>query len=126
MKNQQVVGILYGWIIALSLILVASLFIALFLQFTSFNEPSLSWITLFAGLISLFVSGLIAGIKGKNNGWIIGAITGIGFTLFTFSVQYLAYNQGFSIQQGLHHLAYIGSALFGGMFGVNLITTKKD
>lgn len=125
MRNQQVVGLLYGWIIILGLIFLASVSLALLLRFTSFNEPALSWVTLGLGLISLFIGGLVAGIKGKKKGWLIGGLTGAGFTLFTFLVQYLGYQHGFSLSQSLYHLGFICAALLGGMIGVN-ITGNQD
>lgn len=124
LKNQQFIALLYGWIIVLALILGASLVLALLLRFTSFNEPTLSWATLGIGIISLFIGGLIAGIKGKSKGWIIGAAVGIGFTLFVFLVQYLGYKQAFSFEQSLHHLGYILAAIVGGVFGVNSVSAE--
>lgn len=125
MHSQKFIGILYGWIIILGLTLIASFLLALLLKFSSFNEPTLSWVTLIIGLISLFIGGFVAGIKGKAKGWVVGVITGIGFTLFTFLVQYLGYQQGFSLQQMVHHTAYIGAALLGGVVGVNVIVENK-
>ncbi len=84
MHRQQFTALLYGWIAVLGLMLVTSIILAFLLQFTTMDETLLSWITLAAGLIILFTGGLIAGVKSKEKGWIIGSVTGIGFTLFTF------------------------------------------
>ncbi|AVQ99497.1 membrane protein [Oceanobacillus picturae] len=120
MNKQQFTALLYGWIIVLGLILLASFILALLLRFSTFNEPALTWVTLVIGLISLFIGGMVAGAKSKAKGWIIGALTGMGFTLFTFLVQYLGYQVGFSMEQTIHHTAYILVALFGGVIGVNI------
>lgn len=125
MKQRQITGILYGWIIVIGLTFIASLIIALLLKFSSLNEPTLSWVTLFAGFASLFIGGFVAGIKGQKNGWVIGLITGIGFTIFTFLMQYLGFKQGFTMEQGLQHIGYITIALIGGVLGVNLITKDQ-
>lgn len=124
--RKQFVGLLYGWIIILGLILIASIILAFVLRFTSFNEPALSWTTLAIGLIVLFIGGLVAGLKSKKKGWIIGTLTGLGFTLFTFLVQYLGYQQTFSLEQALHHGGYLVAALFGGVIGVNLAMPDHD
>ncbi|MFD1362945.1 TIGR04086 family membrane protein [Lentibacillus salinarum] len=124
MRKQQFVALLYGWIIALGLILVTSIILALLLQFTGMTETTLAWMTLAVGLISLFAGGLVAGIKGKEKGWVIGAVTGAGFTFFTFLVQYLGYQQGFSLEQSLHHAGFILAALLGGVVGVNIIKSE--
>jgi putative membrane protein (TIGR04086 family) len=120
MQKQYITAIMYGWIIVLGLILITSFLLALLLRFTTFNEPTLSWLTLGIGLGALFIGGLIAGLKGKAKGWVIGAITGAGFTLLTFMVQYLGYHQGFSFEQSLYHGGYILAALLGGVIGVNM------
>jgi putative membrane protein (TIGR04086 family) len=82
-------------------------------------------VALVIGLISLFIGGLVAGIKGKEKGWITGILTGVGFTLFTFLVQYLGFQQGFSIEQSIHHVAYVLAALFGGVIGVNILSSQN-
>ncbi|HLR62583.1 MAG TPA: TIGR04086 family membrane protein [Lentibacillus sp.] len=125
MQKQQFVALLYGWIIILGLLLLTSIILALLLQLTGLNEMTLSWITLAVGLISLFIGGIVAGVKGKEKGWVIGAITGAGFTLFTFLVQYLGYQQGFSLEQSIHHAGFILAALLGGVIGVNMIKSES-
>ncbi|MDY0396850.1 TIGR04086 family membrane protein [Virgibacillus halophilus] len=82
--RQQFIGLLYGWIVILGMVLTTSFILALLLRFSSFNDPALSWVTLVIGLITLFIGGIIAGVKAKKKGWVIGAVTGAGFTLFTF------------------------------------------
>lgn len=125
MKNNQFTALLYGWIVVFAFILLTSVILAFFLRFTNLNDPTLSWITLIIGIISLFTGGLVAGVKGKSKGWIIGGFTGIGFTLFVFLVQYLGYKQPFSLEQSFHHLGYILAALVGGVFGVNFVASEK-
>src|SRR5690625_1206043 len=125
MNNHQFTALLYGWIVIFSLVFITSIILAFLLRFTLLNEPILSWITLGIGMVSLFIGGLVAGIKGKSKGWVIGGITGIGFTLFVFLVQYLGYKQAFSLEQSLHHLGYILAALVGGVLGVNFVVADK-
>ncbi|WP_085991803.1 TIGR04086 family membrane protein [Oceanobacillus senegalensis] len=126
MRRQLFHGLLFGWIVVLSLILVSSIIIAFLLRVTSLEESLLSWIALVIGILSLFVGGLISGLKGKTKGWIIGGLTGVGFTVFTFLVQYLGYQQGFSLEQTLHHLGYIFAALAGGVIGVNILGDTRE
>lgn len=126
MRGQQFIALLYGWVVVLGLILISSIILAFFLRFTSLNQSTLSWITLSVGLISLFIGGFIAGLKGRAKGWVIGIAVGIGFTLFTFLVQYLGYQQSFSMNQSLHHIGYILAALIGGIIGVNLVVPEKE
>ncbi|GGB28441.1 TIGR04086 family membrane protein [Virgibacillus dakarensis] len=125
MKKQQFIALLYGWIVILGLILVTSFILGLLLRFTGMNENTLSWVTLVVGLLALFTGGIVAGAKGKQKGWVIGSVTGLGFTLFTFLVQYLGYEQTFSLEQSLHHLGFIAAALFGGVIGVNMVVADE-
>lgn len=126
MRGQQFIALLYGWVVVLGLIIISSIILAFFLRFTSLNQSTLSWITLSVGLISLFIGGFIAGLKGRAKGWVIGIAVGIGFTLFTFLVQYLGYQQSFTMNQSLHHIGYILAALIGGIIGVNLVVPEKE
>ncbi|MFZ3576428.1 TIGR04086 family membrane protein [Virgibacillus sp. DJP39] len=121
MGKQQFVALMYGWIVILGLIFISSMVIALLLRFTPLNEPALSWVTLIVGLITLFIGGIVAGTKSKKKGLFIGCITGLGFTLFTFAVQYLGYEQTFSLEQSFNHLGYILVAVLGGVIGVNAV-----
>lgn len=121
MRRQQFIALMYGWIVVLGLILLTSIILALLLRFTAMEETTLSWVTLIVGLISLFTGGIVAGVKGKHKGWVIGSITGLGFTLFTFLVQYLGYQQAFSLEQSFHHIGFILAALIGGVIGVNVV-----
>ncbi|MFD1038596.1 TIGR04086 family membrane protein [Virgibacillus byunsanensis] len=125
MGRQQFIALMYAWIVILGLILLTSIFLAFLLRFTTFNETTLTWVTLTIGLISLFIGGIVAGVKAQQKGWIIGSITGLGFTIFTFLVQFLGYQQAFSLEQSLHHAGYIIAALIGGVVGVNMLGTQR-
>ncbi|GGN55265.1 TIGR04086 family membrane protein [Oceanobacillus indicireducens] len=122
--QRQLIALLYGWIFILLFIVVSSFVLALVLQFTTISQWMLSWVAFSVGLVGLFIGGMITGIKGKSKGWVVGGLTGLGFTLFIFLVQYLGYQNGFSMQQMLHHTGFILAAIFGGMIGVNLF--QKD
>ncbi|WP_067727300.1 TIGR04086 family membrane protein [Oceanobacillus damuensis] len=120
MQKNQFIALLYGWIVVFGIILISSFVLALILNFTSFERPGLEWATLIIGLVALFSGGITAGIKGKAKGWMIGGTIGLGFSLIIFLVQYLGYQQGFSLEQSLYHLAYLAVALLGGIIGVNV------
>jgi len=126
MKNKQLLALVYGIFFIFCMIIVSSLVIAFLLRFTSFNEPTLTWVTLIIGLVALFIGGLVAGLKSKAKGWMIGAMVGVSFTLIIFFIQYLGYKQAFSFGQSLHHLGYIAAALFGGIFGVNMVSHEQS
>ncbi|SNZ11275.1 putative membrane protein, TIGR04086 family [Terribacillus aidingensis] len=120
-KNVQ--AILYGWITVFSLLLFISFTLALLLRFTKMGEEMLDWTTLGAGILSLFIGGFIAGVKGEDKGWMLGGMTAIGFTLFVLLYQYLGYQVGFSGAQLLTHGGFLLASLVGGMIGVNIKTS---
>jgi putative membrane protein (TIGR04086 family) len=120
-KNVQ--AILYGWITVFSLLLFISFTLALLLRFTKMGEGMLDWTTLGAGILSLFIGGFIAGVKGEDKGWMLGGMTAIGFTLFVLLYQYLGYQVGFSGAQLLTHGGFLLASLVGGMIGVNIKTS---
>lgn len=124
LKNEQFIALMYGWVVILGLILFSSVLLAGILHFTSLNDPNLSWATLAIGFIALFIGGFVAGMKGRKKGWVIGSLTGLGFTLFTFIVQYLEYNQTFTMSQMFHHAGFIVAATIGGVIAVNLIVNE--
>ncbi|MBP1968777.1 putative membrane protein (TIGR04086 family) [Virgibacillus natechei] len=126
MKTNQFTALMYGWIVVFGLILIASLILAALLSFTTFDEPTITWVTLIIGIISLLLGGITAGVKGKSKGWVIGATVGLGFSFFIFLVQYLGYQQLFSLEQSIHHIGYIAAALFGGVIGVNVVDTADE
>lgn len=126
MKRNQLLALIYGWVVVLGLIFIFSLLLTFLIRFTTIGEQSLTFITLMVGVIALFLGGLTAGIKGKGKGLIIGGLTGLGFTLFIFLIQYLGYEQIFTIKQTLHHLIYLLAAAIGGIVGVNVFLPTEQ
>ncbi|WP_138415582.1 TIGR04086 family membrane protein [Aquibacillus sediminis] len=124
MAKSRFTALLYGWIAVLAIMLVTSFILSLLLRFTSLGTSALNGSTIVISLLALFIGGLIAGLKGKENGWILGAGTGIGFTLFVLLYQYLGYNTGLSTTQIIYHAGFLIAALVGGMVGVNLSSNE--
>ncbi|MCT2537988.1 TIGR04086 family membrane protein [Aquibacillus koreensis] len=126
MAQSRIIALLWGWVVVFGVMLLASLILAMLLRFTSLGASTLSWTTLVISLIALFVGGLVAGLKGKEKGWILGGLTGLGFTLFILLYQYLGYSSGFSLAQLLHHGGFLLAALFGGVMGVNMSSNQES
>lgn len=126
MQNRQFKALLTGWIIVFAVIILASMGLAFLLKFTSLSPSIIPWITLCIGVVALLSGGIVAGAKGQVKGWAIGGTIGIGFTFFTFMVQFLGYNELFTTSQSLHHLGYIFMACLGGMIGVNVAPNQVN
>ena len=119
MAISRLTALLYGWIAIFALMLLSSFVLALFIRYTELSHSTLEWLTLGLGLFYLFVGGFLSGLKGKDKGWLLGALTGIGYSLFIFLYQLLAYDQMFSGEQWLFHGLFLLTAILGGIFGVN-------
>lgn len=89
MSKSRLTALLYGWIAVFGIMLLASLILSLLLRFTSLDSSALSWSTLIISLTALFAGGLTAGLKGKEKGWVLGGLTGLGFIIFVLLYQYL-------------------------------------
>lgn len=118
-------AILFGWLTIIVLTLIAATALAMIIRFSSIAEITITYSAIIITCIILFVGGLFAGMKGKTNGLWIGLLTGFGFTLLTFLIQFLGYNALFSLKQILFHLLYLLAAMVGGILGVNFIQVKQ-
>ncbi|GAA0483330.1 TIGR04086 family membrane protein [Virgibacillus sp. MSP4-1] len=119
MVMRRFTALLYGWITIFLLMLVSSFILALIIRFSEMGESTLHWLTFGLGIVYVFAGGIFAGIKGKEKGWMLGALTGLGYSLFIFLYQFLAYNQLFDGQQWLYHGLFLTAAILGGITGVN-------
>ncbi|WP_077214095.1 TIGR04086 family membrane protein [Bacillus dakarensis] len=117
-------AVLFGIIAIFLLLIVSSLVVSIVLKFTATQESSLEFITTAISFVTLFAGGFIAGGRGKQKGWLIGALTGLTYTLIIFLFQYLGYDSLFSIEQIIYHICYILTAMMGGILGVNMSTPK--
>lgn len=113
-------GMFYGLVSIWAIILTASFIISLLLRFTSLTESAFSLATMVISFLAVFCGGLISAKQARERGWIIGAGTGLLYTLVVFLIQYLGFDQSLATEQYLYFGLYILAAAFGGIFGVNL------
>lgn len=118
--NRAAKAILYGLVFIFAIIFIVGFILSLMLRFSSLTEQSLQWTTAIITYIALFIGGFIAGGKGKESGWILGGITGLSFVIIVFLIQYLGFNASIELTQLLYHFAYVVTAAFGGIIGVNV------
>mgnify|MGYP001420572424 CR=1 FL=1 len=124
--ERAVKAVLYGLLFIFVIIVAVGFILSLILQFSSLTEQSLQWVTAAVTFVALFVGGFIAGGKGKEAGWVLGGITGLGFVIIVFLIQFLGFNTGYELTQLLHHIAYILTATIGGVIGVNLSSKSAN
>mgnify|MGYP001322866075 FL=1 len=118
--NRAAKAILYGLAFIFAIIFIVGFILSLFLRFSNVTEQSLQWTTLVITFIALFIGGFIAGGKSKESGWMLGGITGLCFVIIVFLIQYLGFNASIELTQLLYHFAYVVTAAFGGIIGVNV------
>jgi putative membrane protein (TIGR04086 family) len=117
-------AVLFGLTTILVIALSFSLVVSLVLSLTSLTEHSVKWLITGVAFVTMFLGGAISGAKAKEKGWIAGASTALLFSLLTFFIQYLGYDNGFTSEQYLYHGGYILVAAIGGIIGVNLSSNK--
>lgn len=123
MNRKQIIAISYGWVTTLLLLLFSSALLAVLIRYMFVTMENIFAISLIIGLIILFISGLITGLKGKENGLLLGGIVGLGFIGMTFFIQYVGLNISFTLTQTIYQLTYVLAAIIGSVLGVNL--TKR-
>src|SRR5699024_12211 len=76
------------------------------------------------GLVILFISGMITGIKGKENGWLLGGLVGLIFILMIFFIQYVDLEDQILLKQSIYLITYMIRAMIGSVIVVNF--THKE
>ncbi|HZH58491.1 MAG TPA: TIGR04086 family membrane protein [Metabacillus sp.] len=117
-------AILYGLITIFVIALVTSLIFSLLLKFTNLTESSITWIILGLSIFALFIGGFVAGGNGKEKGWLIGGITALLFSLIILLFKFLGYGEIFSMQELMYHGGFLLVAMLGGIFGVNMASSR--
>lgn len=120
MKRTYITAILYGWISAVILLLLMSACLAFMIKFFDVSHSTVFYGSFIIGLFILTISGFVAGAKGKENGWFLGTMVGIGCIGMTYFVQYVGLDASFTLQQILYLVTYVLAAIVGGVAGVNV------
>lgn len=113
-------AVLYGTLAIFILAIISSLIFAFLLRFTSLQESSVKYIITAISFLSIFMGGFISGGKGKQKGWMLGALTGLIYSLIIFLYQFLGMDSIFNVEQVIYHICYILIAMMGGILGVNI------
>lgn len=117
-------AILFGLITIFAMALVTSLIFSLLLKFTSLTESSITWLILGLSIFALFIGGFVAGGNGKEKGWLIGGITALLFSLIILLFKFLGHGEIYSMQELMYHGSFLLVAMLGGIFGVNMASSR--
>lgn len=118
-------AILYGLITIFVIAFVTSLVFASLLKFTSITESSITWLLLSLTVLGMFIGGFVAGGNGKEKGWLVGGVTALIYTIIIFLFQFLGYGKIFSVEQTIYHAGFLVVAMFGGIVGVNITSSRN-
>ncbi|KXG44986.1 hypothetical protein U473_03005 [Tepidibacillus decaturensis] len=111
--------ILSGLVYTYAIVIIASLFWALLLYFTSLSDTNLSLFSYTITAISLLFGGFVSGKRAGSRGWYYGGITGAIYGLILAIIGFLGFDASFNLRNlVLIILAFLFGAL-GGIFGVN-------
>ncbi|WP_176222192.1 TIGR04086 family membrane protein [Tuberibacillus sp. Marseille-P3662] len=115
----------YGVVTSLIIILAMALILSSLLKLSSLSEASIDKIPLIISLVALFIGGITAGVKLKERGLMIGAVTGILYSVIISLYLFLGVNMGLSPEQYLLFGANIIVTALGGVLGVNLFVRGR-
>ncbi|TYR82295.1 TIGR04086 family membrane protein [Priestia megaterium] len=121
METNRIGSAIFFGVTAIFMIgFIVSLIFSLILKFSSLEEQSVQLFIIILSFISVFIGGFMSGGKSGSKGWLIGGATGLVYSLLMLMLQFLGYNQLFSMNQLLFHAGFLTTAILGGVMGVNL------
>ncbi|MFX3615961.1 MAG: TIGR04086 family membrane protein [Sporolactobacillus sp.] len=124
MARNWLTAMTYGICASILIVLGSAFLMASLLRFTSFSDDGHSLLPIIISIVALFIGGVISGSKMKSRGLLIGALTGLLYSLFSLFFQYLGFDQAPTFTQYSFYLANIAAAALGGTVGVNLFSAK--
>jgi len=112
----------YGIVTSFLIILIAALILATLLKLTPMAESALGIWPMILSFIALFIGGIFSGAKMKEKGIVIGAFTGLLYSLLIFIIMFLGYDHSLTLHQLLIGGVNIVITSIGGILGVNLFS----
>lgn len=114
----------FGLFTTIIIVLLFGIIMATLLKITSMSESSVALIPMIVSFVALFIGGCVSGLKMKERGLLVGAVTGLIYIFLVFLIQFLGFENGAGTQQMLLFLLYILTTTLGGIVGVNLFSRR--
>jgi len=124
MKRNQMFAVLYGCVTIFILLIICNTMLTFAIQTQFVTHENIFLVSFLVGLVILFISGVITGIKGKEHGWLLGGFVGIIFILMIVFIQYVGLEEQILLKQSIYLITYMLSAMIGSVVGVNF--THKE
>jgi len=125
MNKKQMIAVLYGCAATFILLIICNTILSFAIQTQFVTHENIFFVSFLVGLFILFISGMITGIKGKENGWLLGGLVGVIFILMIVFVQYVGLEEKILLKQALYLFTYMLSAMVGSVLGV-YFTNKES
>src|SRR5699024_12824376 len=103
MQKKQMFAVLYGCATTFILLIICNTILSFAIQTQFVTHKNIFLGSFLIGLVILFISGMITGIKGKENGWLVGGLVGRILILMIFFIQYV----GLEEQLLFNHSIYL-------------------
>lgn len=110
-------------LISIILSLVLTFIMTLFNYINIINLNIVNIFSYIVPFISFFIGAFILGKKSLNKGWLEGLKLGIISIIVLFIFNFLAFDQGYTLQNIILYIIVLISNILGSMLG---ISTKKD
>jgi len=110
-------------LISIVLTLVLTFFITLLNYINLINLDVVNIFSYIVPFISFFIGAFLLGKNSISKGWLEGIKLGLTCIIILFIFNFLAFNDGYTIQNIILYLIILISNILGGMIGIN---TKKD
>lgn len=116
LKNKALSYFIFIIILAITIIIYTSL---LYFGVISSNDNSVKTVSMIMGLVLFLILGIISGIKEKKSGWLAGLTSSLFLILIIIFINIIS--KSLSIMSLVKYLAYLISAMLGGIIGVNFV-----
>lgn len=112
--------VLTGLLYSLVCMAIATVIASMIYKFTGIKEGSMTTSVYIIHSVSLFIGGLVTGLRSGRKGWYYGGMMGILYSVVVVLIGFLSYDAALTIYTLiLLGLSFAAGAL-GGMIGVNL------
>src|SRR5699024_12451461 len=107
MQKILIFAVLYGFSTTFILLIICNTILSFSIQSQFVTHKNIFLVSFLIGLVILLISGMITGIKGKENGWLLGGLVGLIFILMIFFIQYVGLEEQILLKQSIYLITYM-------------------
>lgn len=114
----------YNFLISLGILLILTLILSIFHYFDLVSNSILKWSKILIPLISIFVGGLLNGIKANKKGYLKGIQVGGMLVIFFFLISILGFYSSIHFFTFIYYILIILFAMLGAIIGIQKKTKR--